>query len=216
MVGCVDFNPTFLTLTSHEAIACKAVRVAVASLTFLLGLYSAGKPMPEPEVAVLRSLIELLRREQGTEDEILKYSRRAKLRMSELGGEGFFGNGPVGGRELNWFAVTSWNMGMRVAKEQKYDLSAEFFELAAEFFGGASNDEGDGNRPTVCKALIMSVASMLDAEKLNNSPLSDSDVKKGVEMLSRAGKVNMEFDKYQKLLPLCVCSKVIQFSLLLF
>ncbi|KAI5006969.1 hypothetical protein ZWY2020_046917 [Hordeum vulgare] len=189
MMGCIDFNPTFLMLTTHEAIACKAARVAVASLTFLLGLYSPGKPMPEREVTVLRTLIELLRREQGTEDEILKYSRRAKLRMSDLGVEGFFGNGPVGARELNWFAGNSWNMGRMVAKEQKYDLSAEFFELAVEFFGGASNDEADGNRPTICKALIMSVTSRLKAEELNNSPLSDSDVKKGVEMLSRAGKL---------------------------
>ena len=100
MVGCVDFNPEFLVLTNHEAIACKSVRVAVASLTFLLGLYPAGKPMPMAEVAVLRNLIELLRREQGTEDEILKYSRRAKLGMSDLGVEGFFGSGAVGGREI--------------------------------------------------------------------------------------------------------------------
>ncbi|XP_051227500.1 TPR repeat-containing protein ZIP4 [Lolium perenne] len=189
MVGCVDFNPEFLVLITHEAIACKSARVAVASLTFLLGLCSAGKPMSMPEVVVLRNLIELLRREQGTEDEILKYSRRAKLRMSDLGMEGFFGNGAVGGRELNWFAVNSWSMALRLTEEQKYDLSAEFFELAAEFFGGTSNTEGDENRPTVCKALILSVTSMLDAEEQNNSPLSDSDIKKGVEMLSRAGKL---------------------------
>jgi hypothetical protein len=210
MVGCVDFNPEFLVLITHEAITCKSTRVAVASLTFLLGLYSAGKSMSMAEVAVLRNLIELLRREQGTEDEILKYSRRAKLRVSDLGVEGFFGNGAVGWRELNWFAVSSWNMALRVAEEQKYDLSAEFFELAAEFFGGASNTEGDENRPTVCKALIMSVTSMLKAEEQNNSPLSEPDVKKGVDMLSRAGKVNMEFEKYQKL-SLCVCPKVIFF-----
>lgn len=188
MVGRVDFNLEFLTLASHEAIACKSVRVAVASLTFLLGLYSAGKPMPMAEVAVLRNLVELLLREPGTEAEILKYSRRAKLRMVDLGVEAFFGNGTVGGRELNWFAVTSWNMGLRVGKEEKYNSCAEFFELAAEFFG-SSNGEGDKNRPMVCKALIMSVNAMLNAEELNNSPLSDSDLKKGVEMLSRAGKL---------------------------
>uniref|UniRef100_A0ACD5VUT9 Uncharacterized protein n=1 Tax=Avena sativa TaxID=4498 RepID=A0ACD5VUT9_AVESA len=189
MVGCVDFNPEFLVLTTHEAIACKSVQVAVASLTFLLGLYPTEKPMPMAEVVVLRNLIEQLRREQGTEDEILKYSRRAKLRMTDLGVEGFFGNGAVGWRELNWFALSSWNLALRVTEEKKYDLSAEFYELAAEFFGGASNAEGDENRPTVCKALIMSVNSMLKAEEQNNSPLSDSDVKKGVEMLSRAGKL---------------------------
>lgn len=207
MVGRVDFNLEFLTLASHEAIACKSVRVAVASLTFLLGLYSAGKPMPMAEVAVLRNLVELLLREPGTEAEILKYSRRAKLRMVDLGVEGFFGNGTVGRRELNWFAVTSWNMGLRVGKEEKYNSCAEFFELAAEFFG-SSNGEGDKNRPMVCKALIMSVNAMLNAEELNNSPLSDSDLKKGVEMLSRAGKVNMQLAKYQKL-PLRVFSLVI-------
>ena len=207
MVGCVDFNPQFLVLTTHEAIACKSVQVAVASLTFLLGLYSAGNPMPMPEVAVLRNLIELLHREPGTEAEILKYSRRAKLRMADLGVEGFFGNGVVGGRELKWFADNSWNMGLRVGNEQKYDLSAEFFELAAEFFSGSSNGEGDGNRPTICKALIMSVTAMLNAEELNSSPLSDSDLKKGVEMLSRAGKVSVEFGKYQQF-QLFVCSEV--------
>uniref|UniRef100_A0ACD5WJF0 Uncharacterized protein n=1 Tax=Avena sativa TaxID=4498 RepID=A0ACD5WJF0_AVESA len=138
MVGCVDFNPEFLVLTTHEAIACKSVRVAVASLTYLLGLYPTGKPMPMAEVVVLRNLIEQLRREQGTEEEILKYSRHAKLRMSELGVEGFFGNGAVGWREINWFALSSWNLALRVTEEQKYDLSAEFYELAAEFFGGAT------------------------------------------------------------------------------
>uniref|UniRef100_J3L6M4 Protein ZIP4 homolog n=1 Tax=Oryza brachyantha TaxID=4533 RepID=J3L6M4_ORYBR len=188
MVGCVDFNPEFLTLTAHEAMACKSGRVAVASLTFLLGLYSAEKPMPMPEVAVVRNLIELLSREPGTEAEILKYSRRAKQRMSDIGVESFFGSGIVGGRELNWFADICWNMGLRASKDKKYNFSAEFFELAAEFFG-SSNAECDENRSKVCKALVMAVTTMLNAEELNNSPLSNSDIKKGVEMLSRAGKL---------------------------
>ncbi|KAL6840323.1 hypothetical protein ACP4OV_030133 [Aristida adscensionis] len=190
MVGYVDFNPHFLTLAIHEAIACKSVRVAVASLTFLLGLYSAGKPMPMPmtEVAVLRNLIALLLHEPGSEAEILKYSRRAKIRMAELGVETFFGKGTVGLRELNWFAVTTWNMALSVANERKYDYGAEFFELAAEFFG-ASNGVDDANHLAVCKSLIMSVSSMLHAEVVNKSPLSDCDIKKGVEMLSRADKL---------------------------
>uniref|UniRef100_A0A0D9YIH4 TPR repeat-containing protein ZIP4 n=1 Tax=Oryza glumipatula TaxID=40148 RepID=A0A0D9YIH4_9ORYZ len=188
MVGCVDFNPEFLTLTAHEAMSCKSFGVAVASLSYLLGLYSAERPMPMPEVAVLRNLIELLSREPGTEAEILKYSRRAKQRMADLGVESFFGSGIVGGRELNWFADLSWNMGLRASKEKKYNFGAEFFELAAEFFS-SSNAECDENRSKVCKALIMAVTIMLNAEELNNSPLSDSDIKKGVEMLSRAGKL---------------------------
>ncbi|KAL5215854.1 hypothetical protein ABZP36_007255, partial [Zizania latifolia] len=38
--------------------------------------------------------------------------------------------------------------------------------------------ECDGNRPNVCKALIMSVTATLNANKLNNSPLSDPEIKK--------------------------------------
>ncbi|TVU36215.1 hypothetical protein EJB05_18139, partial [Eragrostis curvula] len=188
MVGYVDFNPEFLTLSVHEALACKSRRVAVASLIFLLGLYSAGKPMPMTEAVVLRNLIALLLREPGSEAEILKYSRRAKLRMVELGLEGFFGKGTVGLHELHWFAVSAWNMALMVAKEKKYDYSAEFFELAADFFD-SSTGEDNANSRMVCKSLIMSVSSMLYAEELNISPLSDSDLKKGVEMLSRAGKL---------------------------
>jgi hypothetical protein len=188
MVGYVDFNPEFLTLSIHEAIACKSVCVAIAASTFLLGLYSAGKPMPMTEAAVVRSLIALFLREPGSEAEILKYSRRAKLRMAELGVEAIFGKGAVGLRERNWFAVSTWNMAVKMAKEKKHDYCAEFFELAAEFFS-SGNGEDDSNRLLACKSLIMSVSAMLLAEEQNKSPLSDSDLKKGVEMLTRAGKV---------------------------
>ncbi|RLN03923.1 TPR repeat-containing protein ZIP4 [Panicum miliaceum] len=188
MVGYVDFNPEFLTLAIHEAIACKSVRVAIAASTFLLGLYSAGKPMPMTEAAVLRNLIALLLREPGSEAEILKYSRRAKLRMAELGVEDVCGKGTVGLRERNWFAVNIWNMAIKMAKEKKYDYCTEFFELAAEFFS-SGNGEDDANRLLVCKSLIMSVSAMFLTEELNKSPLSDSDLKRGIEMLGRAGKL---------------------------
>ncbi|KAF8664077.1 hypothetical protein HU200_054987 [Digitaria exilis] len=188
MAGYVDFNPEFLTLSIHEAIACKSVRVAIAALTFLLGLYSAGKPMPMTEAAVLRNLIALLLREPGSEAEILKYSRRAKLRMSELGMEAIFGKGNVGLCERNWFAVMMWNMALQMGKEKKYEYCTEFFELAAEFFS-SGNGEDDANSLLVCKSLIMGVGAMLLVEELKKSPLSDSDIKKGIEMLSRAGKL---------------------------
>jgi hypothetical protein len=164
--------------------------VAVASLTFLLGLYSAGKPMQLSEATVLRNLIALLLREPGSEAEILKYSRRAKLRMDELGVETFLGKGTVGLRELNWFAVSSWNMALKVVKEKKYDYSSEFFELAAEFFSSCDGED-DANRLLICKSLIMSVNCMLQDEELNKSPLSDSELKKGIEMLRKAGKVKI-------------------------
>ncbi|GJM92331.1 hypothetical protein PR202_ga08794 [Eleusine coracana subsp. coracana] len=170
------------------SMACKSGRVAIVSLTFILGLYSAGNPMPMTEAAVLRSLITLLLREPGSEAEILMYSRRAKLRKTELGLDAFFGKGTVGLHELHWFATNAWSMALMVVKEKKYDYSAEFFELAAEFFN-SSNGEDDANRLMVCKSLIMCVSGMLCAEVLNKSPLSDSDLKKGVEMLTRAGKL---------------------------
>ncbi|CAO2167327.1 unnamed protein product [Urochloa humidicola] len=188
MVGYVDFNPEFLTLSVHEAIAFKSVRVAIAALTFLLGLYSARKPMPMTEAAVVRSLISLLLREPGSEAEILKYSRRAKLRMAELGAEAIFGEGTIGLREQNWFAVTTWNMAVKMVKEKKYDYCTEFFELAADFFS-SGNGEDDANGILVCKSFIMSVSAMLHVEEVNKCPLSDSDLKRGVEMLSRAGKL---------------------------
>ncbi|CAL4953309.1 unnamed protein product [Urochloa decumbens] len=188
MLGYVDFNPEFLTLSVHEAMACKSVRVAIAALTFLLGLYSARKPMPMTEAAVLRSLITLLLREPGSEAEILKYSRRAKLRMAELGAEAIFGKGTVGLRERNWFAVSTWNMALKMAKEEMYDYCTEFFDLAAEFFSSVSGED-DANGILVCKSLIMGVSAMFHVEEVNKTPLSDSDLKRGVEMLSKAGKL---------------------------
>ena len=202
-MGYVDFNPEFLTLSIHEAMACKSVRVAIAAPTFLLGLYSAGKPMPMTEAAVLRNIIALLLREPGSEAEILKYSRRAKLRMAELGMEAVCGKGTVGLCERNWFAVKLWNMAIKMAKEKKYDYCTEFFELAAEFFS-SGNGEDDANHLLVCKSLIMSVAAKLLTDELNKSPLSDSDLKKGIEMLSRAGKVKIEACQLSRVTDICV------------
>jgi hypothetical protein len=129
--------------------------------------------------------------------------------------EGFFGKGTVGLHELHWFAVSTWNMAVVVSKKRKYDYSVEFFELAAEFFD-SSNGEDDANCAMVCKSLILSVNSMLYIEELQESPLSDSDLKKGVEMLSRAGKVQIELSNYQQLLiSLCSLSHFISLNIML-
>nr|XP_010909836.1 TPR repeat-containing protein ZIP4 [Elaeis guineensis] len=190
MVSCIDFNPEFLTLSTHEAIACQSLAVAVASLSVLLNLYSPGKPMPMPmpEVAVLRNLITLLQRNPDGEIEILKYTRVAGARMTGLGVEGFFGTGAVGSRELNWFAGNSWNMGLKTGKEKKYEACAEFLELASEFYS-VLNDESNGNQVMVCKCLILSVGAMLNVEEQKKVTLLDSDIKKAIEMLGRAGKI---------------------------
>ena len=72
MVSCIDFNPEYLTLSTHEAIACQSLSVAISTLSRPLNLYSPGKEMLMPEVAVLRNLITLLHRSPEAEHEILK------------------------------------------------------------------------------------------------------------------------------------------------
>ncbi|WOK94543.1 TPR repeat-containing protein ZIP4 isoform X2 [Canna indica] len=188
MVNCMDFNPEFLTLCTHEAIACQMLPVATAALTVLLSLYSPGKKMPMPEVSVLRNLISLVQRNPDTEPEILKYTQYARARMDDLGVECFFGKGAVGSRELNWLAGISWNMGQKTGKEKNYELCAKFFELASAFYGTIA-DEDSGNQTISCKSLIISVGAMLNAEEQKKVPLSDSDVKMAMEMLNRAGKI---------------------------
>ncbi|KAL0902835.1 hypothetical protein M5K25_028491 [Dendrobium thyrsiflorum] len=187
MLSCIDFNPEFLTLCTHEAIACQSFLVAVASLSILLNLYSPGKQMPMMEVTVFRNLITLLYRDSETEQEILKHTRRVRARMNELGTESFFGKGAVGARELNWFAGNTWNMGLKMGKDKKYEICAEFFELAAEFFGACS-DQNEGKQAMVCKSLILSTGAMINAEE-KKVLMTDSDVKKAMEMLHRAEKI---------------------------
>ncbi|PKA60212.1 hypothetical protein AXF42_Ash008271 [Apostasia shenzhenica] len=188
MVGCVDFLPEYLTLCTHEAIACQSFPVAVASLSILLNLYSPGKSMPMPEVAVLRNLITLLHRQLQVEQEILKYTQRARASMNEVGAEAFFGKGAVGARELNWFAGNTWNMGLKTGKERCYEACAEYFELAADFYN-ALDDQNEGKQAMVCKCLILSTAAMINSEVEKMVPLTESDVKKAGEMLHRAEKI---------------------------
>lgn len=191
MVSCIDFNPEFLTLCTHEAIACQILPVAIASLSLLLSLYSPGKRMPMPEVGVLRNLISLLQRDLDSELEILKYMKYARVRMDELGVECFFGKGAVGSRELNWFAGFAWNMGQKTGKEKNYDFCTKFFELASVFYSAMSDEDGR-NQATSCKSLIITVGAMLNAEEQKKVPLIESDVKVAMEMLMRAEKVRSQ------------------------
>ncbi|KAK9141412.1 hypothetical protein Scep_011093 [Stephania cephalantha] len=189
MTTCIDFTPDFLLLSAHEAIASQALPVAIASLSNLLKLYSPGKAMPTPEVVVVRSLVAVLAQNQGTELEILKFTRHAQTRMLELGLEQFFGKGETGTRERNWFAVNSWNIGIRIGKEKKYALCAEFLELASEFYGAAMEGDGEENGAMVFKALISSVSALIAAEKQESSALPEATVKHALELLDKAAKI---------------------------
>ncbi|XAR60871.1 hypothetical protein NMG60_11034407 [Bertholletia excelsa] len=189
MTACLDFTPDFLSLSAHEAIACHALPVAVASLSNLLNFYSTGKPMPTTEVMVLRTLITILTRDSGNESEALKYMKRAHKDLSESGPDGFFGKGEVGRRERDWLAVNSWNLGTKTGKANNYELSAEFFRLASEFYGVVIDGELEGNNAMVCKSLILTVSAMIANENHKNIALLDTEVKQAIELLDRAGKL---------------------------
>ena len=188
MTTCIDFTPDFLSLSAHEAIACRAIPVAVASLTNLLD-FSSGKAMPTTEVAVLRTLVTILAHDSGCEQEVLKFMKRAHLRISELGPDCFFGKGEVGRRERNWFAVNAWNFGSNAGKEKNYEACAEFFRLASEFYSVVLDGEMEENSIMVCKSLTLTVSAMVAAEKQRQVPLLDTEVKQAIKLLERAGKV---------------------------
>lgn len=192
MPACLDFSPDFLSLSAHEAVACHALPVAVASLSVLLKFYSSGKSMPTTEVVVLRTLVTIISQDPLHDSDVLKYMKQAHARLSELGADSFFGKGEVGTRERNWFAVQSWNIGLRTGKEKNYELSWNFFMLASEFHGTVIDGDMDGNNVMVCKSLILAVTAKIADEKQRNVTLLESEVKQAIEFLDRTGKVSSE------------------------
>ncbi|KAK1569080.1 hypothetical protein Q3G72_032287 [Acer saccharum] len=189
MKMCLDFTPDFLSLSAHEAVACRALPVAVASLSNLLNFYTSKTAMPTTEVVVLRTLVTILTQEPDNESEVLKYCKRTHARASELGPDCFFGKEEVGRRELNWFAATSWNFGTKCGKEMKYELCIEFLRLASEFYGVLIDGKVEENSIMVCKSLILTVSAMIASENQKQTSLVDTEVKHAVELLDRAAKI---------------------------
>ncbi|KAL6993034.1 hypothetical protein U1Q18_011152 [Sarracenia purpurea var. burkii] len=190
MTTCLDFTPEFLSLSAHEAISSGALPVAVASLSNLLKFYSSGKPMPATEVAVLRTLLTILTQDSGNETQVLKYMKQAHERLRELGPDCFLGKGEVGRRERDWIAVKSWNFGMRTGTERNYELCAEFFRLASEFYGVLVDGEvEERNNVMVCKSLILTVSAMIAHEKQRKATLLEIEIKQAIDLLDTAGKI---------------------------
>lgn len=182
---CLDFTPDILLLSSHEAVACRALPVAVASLSSILNFYVSGKEMATPEVVVLRTLLTVLSQDAGNELEILKFLQRAYTRASELGADCFFGKGEGGVRELKWFAVTSWNFGTRAGKNKNYELCAEFLKMASYFY----DTHGEENHTMLCRTLILRACAVVASENQRKTPLLETELKQVVEILDRAGEV---------------------------
>lgn len=189
MTTCLDFQPDFLSLSAHEAIACHALPVAIASLSSMLNFYASGKSMPTPEVTVLRILVTILIKESGNERKALKFLKHAHTRASELGCDCFFRKEEVGKREQNWFAVTSWNLGTKAGQEKSYELSAEFFRLASDFYALLEGSSDHENKAMVCKSLVLSASAMIASEFQGKTTMSETEVKQALDLLDRAGKV---------------------------
>uniref|UniRef100_A0A803L876 Protein ZIP4 homolog n=1 Tax=Chenopodium quinoa TaxID=63459 RepID=A0A803L876_CHEQI len=189
MTGCTDFTTEFLSLAAHEAVACRALGVAVSSLSDLLNFYTSGKPMPVAEIVVVRTTLAILVQESGHEYDLLKHMKRAQTRMTELGPDNFFGKGEVGRREQNWIATNAWNAGTRAGLEENYELCAEFLSLAAEFYDVKIDREAEGNNIMVCKSIVLAVSAMIATEKQKKVAMLDAQVRKAIELLDRVGKL---------------------------
>lgn len=192
MTACLDYTTDFLLLSAHEAIASRAIPVAVASLSTLLNFYASSKSVTSStEVVVLRTLITILSQDSGNESEIVKYLTHAHSRASELGADCFFGNGEILRRELRWFAATSWNCGTKSGKDKNYELCAELFKLASEFYTLLADGQVDESAVMACKSLISTVSSMVASEHQKKTALADTEVKEAAQLLDRAGKVRL-------------------------
>ncbi|KAH9315054.1 hypothetical protein KI387_023681 [Taxus chinensis] len=187
MIRCTDFEAEYLTLASHEAIACKSIGVATSALSKLLTVYSSSKQLSvsSKEVIVLRNILLLHLDDPSALPEVVKYIKHAKKRMSELGVEQFFGTGMTAEKEINWFAGSSWNSGLKASKANNFDVAAELFACASDFFGAL--EASVENLRMLSKSLILSVASLLTSQqKDNNGHLTEA-----VALLDKARKVQV-------------------------
>lgn len=148
--------------------------------------------MPINEVVVFRTLVTILSQDPANDTEVLKHMKRAHVRQSEVGANLFFGKCEVGRREKNWLAANAWNFGVRTGQEKNYDLSAEFFKVASEFYGIAGDGETARNEEMVCKSIILAVSAIIADERHQKGTLQEAEVRQAIELLGRAGKVTKE------------------------
>lgn len=145
--------------------------------------------MPIKEVVVFRTLVTILSQEPANDADILKHMKRALARQSEVGADLFFGKCEVGRRERNWLAANAWNFGVRSGQEKNYELSAEFFKLASEFYKIVGDGETEANEEMVCKSIILAVSAIIADEKHHKGTLQEAEIRQAIELLGRAGKV---------------------------
>nr|PNR59206.1 hypothetical protein PHYPA_001997 [Physcomitrium patens] len=167
MLKCTDFEPEFLNLACHEAIACKTITVAVAALSNMLSLYSSDRVMVTEEVVVLRNLILLLIQGKTKRSDILWHFKYANKRLQELGYEKFFGTGSSGEREAKWYSGASWNQAMECGKEQDWKSCFEFYAISSNFY--CVLPPTPGSLRSVQTALLLCVSALLTTDDVNET-----------------------------------------------
>ncbi|XP_024540453.1 TPR repeat-containing protein ZIP4 [Selaginella moellendorffii] len=172
MIKCADFEPEYLTLASHEAVACKNIKVAVSALSNMLVMISSNSrpPAGTKEVTVFRNLIFLALQDLKCQDEAVKYLKQARQRLQETGAETFLGSGSSAEKEASWFAGCAWNQGLAAAKTQDWKTCEELFACASDFYALLSDTAE--NLQSLETSLLLTVAALLmicnesDTEKL--------------------------------------------------
>jgi len=163
MMACCDFEPEYLTLAAHEAIASNSNSTAVAALSRTLSLIASGRDVGTKEVVVLRNLINLiLSTQEGSlvsQEEVLKYLKQAQSHISEQGYAGFFGAGSMGERETTWFAGVCWNQALAAARCQDWKHCFQFHAMSSELY--ASLPETAENLGKIRTSLLLCVAALL-------------------------------------------------------
>ncbi|OAE23424.1 hypothetical protein AXG93_961s1180 [Marchantia polymorpha subsp. ruderalis] len=129
MVKCPDFEPNFLTLAAHEAMAQNCPKVAINALSNLLGLESEKRKSTIKDVILIRNLVSLSLRDTGNQKEFFRYVKLAQTLSTDAGFESFFGSGSLGQQEAKWFASTSWNQGLVAIKT---DSGVECLKMATK------------------------------------------------------------------------------------
>lgn len=168
MLKCPDFEPEFLNLACHEAVACESITVAAAALCSMLELYSSERTgLATGEAVVVRNLILLLIQEKNKRSDILKYFKYAQKRLQDVGCEKFFGDGSIGEREAKWFSGASWNQAMECGSEQDWKFCAEFYAVSSNFYSVLPKSLG--SLQFVQTALLLCVSASLAAVDANEN-----------------------------------------------
>eukprot|EP00850_Spirogloea_muscicola_P019262 SM000187S03879 [mRNA] locus=s187:161324:165401:+ [translate_table: standard] len=201
MLTCPDFEPDYLTLACHEAIACKCNVVAVQALKRLLDLFIVSQPVDVVEAVIARNIISLcsspMSGKGGVEGSNLffEYHEYSRTRLADIGFERFFGSGSIGQKEARWFASSAWHCGLDAGRKKENGPCSFFFEWSAELY--AALPDSVENLHLQKLALLVAAGAHLSC--------SDGDEEKRIRAASQHLKKCTAVSKLQELLQHILC-----------